>query len=107
MSLGKGAPVNDVKPSSTDIATALSKFNHITRETLDRPSEEELDPFMAPDVCHVASTFLVEWIACHGWLLFLSHSIWKAAAMVENVLSELKVAPQTSGGSTSFVHDKL
>ncbi|XP_034253787.1 nuclear exosome regulator NRDE2 [Thrips palmi] len=108
VSLGKGAPLKDEKPTSTDIATALSKFNHITRETLDRPSEEELDPFMAPDVCHVASTFLVEWTACHGWLLFLSHSIWKAAAMIENVLSELKVAtPETSGGSTSFVHDNF
>lgn len=100
--------MKDEKPSSTDIAAALAKFNHVTRETLDSPSEEELDPFMAPDVCHVASTFLVEWTACHGWLLFLSHSIWKAATMIENVLTELKVAvSEPSGSSTSVVHDNL
>lgn len=99
------------KPSSTDIAAALTKFNHITREALDKPEEEELDPFLAPDVCHLASTFLVEWAGCHGWLLLLSHSIWKAAAMFENVLSELKVSPasssESSGSGTSSTHENL
>lgn len=77
-------------PSSTDVAAAVSKYYQIAKEAMDKPSEEELDPFIAPSVCHVAPTFLVEWIGCHGWLLFLSSSIWKAATMLEDTLSQLQ-----------------
>lgn len=101
VSLGRGTPIKNEKPSSTDTAAAISKFNQITRETLDNPTDEELDPFIAPDVCHVAPTFLVEWTACHCWLLFLSNSIWKAAAVFENVLSEIRVLPSESSESSS------
>ena len=111
MSLGRGAAFSDEMPSKTDIASALSKFHHVTKEALNKPAEEELDPFIAPDVCHLAPTFLVEWTACHGWLLFLTHSIWKAAAVFENVLSDLVVVQpsesESSDDVSSSVHDNL
>lgn len=110
VSLGRGTALKEEQPSSTDIAAALSKFHHITKEELNKPGEEELDPFIAADVSHLAPTFLVEWTTCHAWLLFLSHSIWKAAAMFESVLSELVIQSsntETLDSVLSSVHEDL
>lgn len=101
VSLGRGTPLKSEKPSGIDIAAALTKFQNISKEALERSAEDELDPFIAPDVCHVAPTFLVEWVACYGWLLYLSHSIWKAAAMFEDILSQLQAFTTSSSDSSN------
>lgn len=103
VSLGKGAVLKNEQPSNTDVAAALSKFNHVTKAALDNPETEELDTLIAPDVCHLVPTFLVEWTVCHGWLLFLSHSIWKATTMFENVLRELESPESASSQQEKIV----
>ncbi|GLG93140.1 CN102 protein [Gryllus bimaculatus] len=89
-----GTPVTNWQSSvisTSEREVASNKFRHITTELLLEVSSE-----LADGTEHLLPDFIVDWIACYGWWLLLTQSVWEAGVIFEEALQKYPSAKSPS-----------
>ncbi|XP_069697823.1 nuclear exosome regulator NRDE2 isoform X2 [Periplaneta americana] len=92
IALALGKSLTSLESSSHEsldqLVTVSEKFHHIATELLQDRSADTAATFSE----HLLPDFCVDWITCHAWFLFLTHSTWAGGAIFEDILAKIPLA---------------
>lgn len=79
IALALSLPEKEVKLNDDTIKLAVAEYQRVTDDVLREDHTDDLD------MEQTQPQFLVEWVCCQAWFLFLTESVWSACSFLEEL----------------------